>query len=101
MNRYGCNLIHWKTLLALCPTTCYTGEEYTDDNIKISVDMRYFKSYKVGVIALRTYMGQLTGNSPNYLQILPDINSSRDVSRILIADHFVIRLLAIEKSTIL
>tara|TARA_Y100001970_G_scaffold176159_1_gene214729 strand:- start:2405 stop:3517 length:1113 start_codon:yes stop_codon:yes gene_type:complete len=41
MNRYGCNLIHWKTLLALCPTTCYTGEEYTDDNTRLGMNLRF------------------------------------------------------------
>ena len=41
MNRYGCNLLHWKTLLALCPTTCFTGEEYTDSNTRLRMNLRY------------------------------------------------------------
>jgi len=41
MNRYGCNLLHWKTLLALCPTTCYTGESYTDSNTRLGMNLRY------------------------------------------------------------
>lgn len=41
MNRYGCNLLHWKTLTALCPTKCFTGDEYTDNNTKLGMNLRF------------------------------------------------------------
>jgi hypothetical protein len=41
MNRYGGNLLHWKTLLALCPTSCFTGNGYSDNNTRLRMNLRY------------------------------------------------------------
>ena len=40
MSRYGNNLLHWKTLNQLTPSECYTGEEYTDDNTRLGMEIR-------------------------------------------------------------
>ena len=41
MYRYGNNLRHWKTLTSLCPTKCYTGDEYTDSNTRLGMNLRF------------------------------------------------------------
>jgi len=46
MNRYGNNLLDWKTLNILSPTKCYTGDEYTDSNTRLGMNLR-FKEYEL------------------------------------------------------
>ena len=41
MYRYGNNLIHWKTLSILCPSKCYTGDEYTESNTRLGMNLRF------------------------------------------------------------
>ena len=41
MYRYGNNLLHWKTLTILCPSKCYTGDEYTDSNTRLGMNLRF------------------------------------------------------------
>lgn len=40
MSRYAGNLVHWKTHEPLVPTTCYSGDEFTDDNTRLMIEIR-------------------------------------------------------------
>lgn len=46
MDRYGKNLLDWKTLTTLSPTKCYTGDECTDSNTRLGMNLR-FKEYEL------------------------------------------------------
>jgi hypothetical protein len=46
MSRYQGKLFHWKTGEVLSPSNCYTGDEYTDENTKLRMEIRY-KEYKL------------------------------------------------------
>jgi len=46
MSRYQGKLFHWKTGEALSPSNCYTGDEYTDDIMKLKMEINY-KEYKL------------------------------------------------------
>ena len=46
MSRYQGKLFHWKTGESLSPSNCYSGDEYTDDNTKLKMEIRY-KEYKL------------------------------------------------------